>query len=252
VSLGAALARSGEYARAAEVLVRSAGGEGLPVIPGGWRAFAAELLTHCYLELGRTEEAERVAVVAAPPGTAGELPMARAWTSRATAELALQAGDAASAAKLALSSAEAAKSAGVVVESALSRALAGRALAAAGRADEAAAELQRAADELDGCGATRYRDQAERELRKLGKVVHRRTRKGASASEALGELSERELEVARLVVDRKTNREIAGELFVSLKTVEAHMRNLFRKLGVSSRTDVARTVERGERHKGSG
>ena len=55
-------------------------------------------------------------------------------------------------------------------------------------------------------------------------------------------LSERELEVARLVVDRKTNREIAAELFVSLKTVETHMRNLFRKLDVSSRVEVARTV----------
>jgi DNA-binding CsgD family transcriptional regulator len=101
-------------------------------------------------------------------------------------------------------------------------------LAEAGRTDEATAELQRAADDLDGCGAVRYRDATERELRKLGKVVHRRTRKAASASEALSELSERELEVARLVVDRKTNKEIAGELFVSLKTVEAHMRNLFR------------------------
>jgi DNA-binding NarL/FixJ family response regulator len=57
--------------------------------------------------------------------------------------------------------------------------------------------------------------------------------------------------VARLVVDRKTNREIAGELFVSLKTVEAHMRSLFRKLGVSSRVQVARAVERAERESGS-
>ena len=80
--------------------------------------------------------------------------------------------------------------------------------------------------------------------------MHRRARRGGG-SEALAELSERELEVARLVVDRKTNREIAGELFVSLKTVEAHMRNLFRKLGVSSRAEVARTVERAERSSGS-
>jgi DNA-binding NarL/FixJ family response regulator len=177
--------------------------------------------------------------------------MATAWRNRAEAELALDAGDAATAAELALASAEAAQSAGVVVEAALSRTLAGRALAEAGRTDEATAELQRAADDLDGCGAVRYRDATERELRKLGKVVHRRTRKAASASEALSELSERELEVARLVVDRKTNKEIAGELFVSLKTVEAHMRNLFRKLGVSSRIEVARTVERAERNQGS-
>ena len=57
-------------------------------------------------------------------------------------------------------------------------------------------------------------------------------------------LSERELEVARLVVDRRTNPEIAADLFLSLKTVETHMRNIFRKLGVSSRVEVARVLER--------
>jgi DNA-binding NarL/FixJ family response regulator len=59
-------------------------------------------------------------------------------------------------------------------------------------------------------------------------------------------LTERELEVARLVVDRRTNPEIASALFLSEKTVETHMRNIFRKLDVSSRADVARTMERAE------
>ena len=52
--------------------------------------------------------------------------------------------------------------------------------------------------------------------------------------------------LARLVVARKTNAEIAAELFLSIKTVESHLRNLFRKLGVSSRVEVARAVEHGE------
>lgn len=57
-------------------------------------------------------------------------------------------------------------------------------------------------------------------------------------------LTGREVEVAELVRDRRTNREIAEELFLSLKTVEAHMRNIFQKLDVSSRTEVAQLIGR--------
>jgi DNA-binding CsgD family transcriptional regulator len=57
-------------------------------------------------------------------------------------------------------------------------------------------------------------------------------------------LTERELQVARLVVDRKTNPEIAAELFLSQKTVETHLRHIFRKLNVASRVELARAVER--------
>jgi DNA-binding NarL/FixJ family response regulator len=49
-----------------------------------------------------------------------------------------------------------------------------------------------------------------------------------------------------LVVDRKTNPQIAGELFLSQKTVETHLRNIFRKVDVSSRVELARTVERAD------
>ena len=56
-------------------------------------------------------------------------------------------------------------------------------------------------------------------------------------------MTKRELEIATLATDRKTNREIAAALFLSGKTVESHMRHIFQKLGVSSRVEVARAVE---------
>jgi DNA-binding NarL/FixJ family response regulator len=68
-------------------------------------------------------------------------------------------------------------------------------------------------------------------------------------SDGLGirSLTEREIQVARLVVDRKTNSEIATELFLSRKTVETHLRNIFNKMGVATRVELARAVERSER-----
>ena len=48
-----------------------------------------------------------------------------------------------------------------------------------------------------------------------------------------------EARVAELVAAGRTNREVAGELFMSLKTVEAHLSRIYRKLGVRSRAELA-------------
>ena len=92
----------------------------------------------------------------------------------------------------------------------------------------------------------RYCAEAEQELRKLGRHIHRRTRAGKPDAVGVESLTAREHEVARLIVDRKTNPEIAAALFLSQKTVETHIRNMFRKLGVASRVELARAVERAE------
>jgi hypothetical protein len=102
------------------------------------------------------------------------------------------------------------------VEAALARTIAGKALAQTGERDRAVQQLQQAAAELHRCGAVRYRDAAERELRQLGQHIHRRTRPGASAT-GVDSLTEREMQIAQLIVDRKTNGEIAGELFPARK-----------------------------------
>ena len=65
-----------------------------------------------------------------------------------------------------------------------------------------------------------------------------------AADSGVDALTEREREIADLVTDRRTNREIAAELFLSEKTIESHLRNVFVKLGASSRVEVARTIER--------
>lgn len=46
--------------------------------------------------------------------------------------------------------------------------------------------------------------------------------------------------VARLVAEGRTNREVAGALFVSVKTVEANLTRIFHKLGIRSRADLIR------------
>ena len=59
------------------------------------------------------------------------------------------------------------------------------------------------------------------------------------------ELTAQEVRVARAVARGATNREVAAELFLSPKTIEFHLRLIYRKLGVRSRTQLARLVAEG-------
>jgi DNA-binding NarL/FixJ family response regulator len=247
VALAYARFETGHAERCAELLVEFAGGNELRLIGGPWRARYLELLTRALLEAGRRDDAEDAAAAAHACAEAVGLPMADAMAALAAAALDLDAGEPAAAAEQALSAAAALEDVGNAFDASTARLFAGRALAQAGRPDEAAAELELAASAFESFGSDRYRLQAEQELRKLGRPVYRRTRPGKRDGSGIDSLTERELQIARLVVDRKTNPQIAAELFLSPKTVETHLRHTFRKLGVTSRVEVARVVERADR-----
>lgn len=80
------------------------------------------------------------------------------------------------------------------------------------------------------------------ELAALGEQVERRLGRRARDDLSQAGLSRRELEVARLVAQGRTNREIASELFLSPRTVDSHVRNLLCKLQCRSRAEAAKTV----------
>lgn len=107
----------------------------------------------------------------------------------------------------------------------------GRTLVAIGD-ERAVVVLQHAAVAARERGAETVRDLAEQSLRLLGVRTWRRGAAGAP-------LTAREEEVARLVAAGATNREVASTLFVSPKTIERHLVNLFRKLEVRNRTELA-------------
>ena len=237
--------QTGEPDRAIELLEAGCGGPDLPLIPAGRRPDYLEIRCRAELEGGRADVADLVATEAEATAARLGFPHAKALAHRARAEVQLAAGDAAAAAAAALESAGDAERSGAALDAARSRLLAGRALAAAGDRDAALAELTRAEAELAEIGADRLRGHAARELRRLGRRVRARAAQTPGGPEAhgLSALTAREREIAELVTDRKTNREIADELVLSEKTIESHLRNVFAKLGVSKRAELARVVE---------
>jgi DNA-binding NarL/FixJ family response regulator len=210
------------------------------------RCFDWESLTLVELAVGNVEAATAHAARAeAEAATLGlQLPLALA--RRARAEVLLASGEPVEAARLAGESVVAARAAGAGLQAAFSRSVEGRALAAAGQRTRAIEALRAAEAELDGYGSHRVRDQMRRELRRLGARAETRG-PVASGDSGIPSLTKRELEIAALVTDRRTNREIAAELFLSDKTIESHIRNIFFKLGVTSRVEIARTLERERR-----
>jgi DNA-binding CsgD family transcriptional regulator len=104
------------------------------------------------------------------------------------------------------------------------------------RRREARGRLRTAYDMLAHMGAEAFAEHARIELHATGERPRKRSPGTAD------ELTPQEAQIARLVSAGGTNRDIAAQLFISPATVEYHLRKAFRKLGVTSRTKLARAI----------
>lgn len=102
------------------------------------------------------------------------------------------------------------------------------------RPTEARTQLRAALETFERLDATPWADRTRNELRAAGEIAVRR-----ASADPLSELTPQELQVVRLAATGATNREIAGQLFLSPRTVGYHLYKAYPKLGVSSRRGLA-------------
>jgi DNA-binding CsgD family transcriptional regulator len=98
---------------------------------------------------------------------------------------------------------------------------------------DAREHLRTALEAFTGMGSEAFASRAERELLATGERARKRT------VDTRDDLTPQEEQVARLAAQGTTNREIAAQLFITQSTVEYHLRKVFRKLDVKSRTQLA-------------
>ncbi|WP_327711577.1 LuxR C-terminal-related transcriptional regulator [Streptomyces sp. NBC_00464] len=110
------------------------------------------------------------------------------------------------------------------------------------RTREARGPLRDALVAFERCGARAWTDRASGELRAAGEAVEGPATTGGK--DPLAALTPQQQRIARCVAEGATNREVALRLSVSTRTVDHHLRNVFAALGVRSRTELARLLDR--------
>jgi len=101
---------------------------------------------------------------------------------------------------------------------------------------DARAQLRIAHELFDAMGAEGFAERARRELVATGETARARTVTTRTI------LTPQEATIARLAAAGQTNAEIGGELFISPRTVEYHLRKVFTKLGLTTRRELRRAV----------
>jgi DNA-binding CsgD family transcriptional regulator len=101
-------------------------------------------------------------------------------------------------------------------------------------------QLRAAIQQFDDLGARPWSAMARAELAATGESVRERS------PSTRDQLTPQELQIALLLAAGRTTREAAGSLFLSPKTVEYHLRNVYRKLGIGSREELAASMPRAE------
>ncbi len=93
-------------------------------------------------------------------------------------------------------------------------------------------QLRAALETFEALGAEPWSERARTELRASGETARRRT------PDAAGALTPQERQIARMVARGLTNKEVAAQLYLSPRTIDAHLRGVFSKLGISSRREL--------------
>jgi DNA-binding NarL/FixJ family response regulator len=102
------------------------------------------------------------------------------------------------------------------------------------RRQESRAHLRSALELFRGLGAIPWEQRAESELRATGETARKRD------PSTLDQLTPPGASDRRLVAEGLTNRDIAAQLYLSPRTIDYHLRKVFSKLGIASRTELVR------------